>query len=325
MQQWLRISSLLVMAGMVGLLVTACGGGSTGAVTPAGVPSAIQGKSFYVNPATGSDTTGDGSVNAPYKTLTKAIQMASAIAATSGANIYAASGLYSTVSGETFPIKPTKGDNIIGTGIAQISGTGVATFGGGNLSGYALSYAVFFSSGVAANMTSMSIGGSQETIGVDNATVTLSNNSLSGSTDVAMVVSDGAHLTLSGNTVNNGVWGLLLADPTTVVVARGNSILTQNMDAIHIGYTSAVPGTALDLGTATNPGNNTILGSATGMGLNLANVSATSGVVQAVGNTWHPNIQGANFAGHYASAVIAAGTAYLAGNNYANPATAIQF
>jgi Right handed beta helix region/Protein of unknown function (DUF1565) len=67
-------------------------------------------------------------------------------------------------------------------------------------------------------------------------------------------------------------------------------------DAIRIDGSLA---STYDFGKAGDPGNNTILGAATDRtGLRLMQTGAT---VYAVGNTWTPNVQGADAAGHYAA------------------------
>ncbi|HZY96515.1 MAG TPA: DUF1565 domain-containing protein [Candidatus Cybelea sp.] len=93
---------------------------------PGPVPSTIAPLStIYVNPTTGSDTTGNGSTNKPYKTLTKAVAvLASAKSfAQGGVTISLASGDYSTANGEKFPIVVPKNVTINGTNF----GTGPKT------------------------------------------------------------------------------------------------------------------------------------------------------------------------------------------------------
>jgi hypothetical protein len=87
--------------------------GKPGPVPPTVTPLS----SIYVNPASGSDTTGNGSNSKPYRTLTKAVAvLASAKAfAQSGVTIFLAAGTYSTANGETFPIVVPTNVTISGT------------------------------------------------------------------------------------------------------------------------------------------------------------------------------------------------------------------
>jgi hypothetical protein len=71
---------------------------------------------LYVDARTGSDTTGNGSLTKPYKTLTKAVAVLTA-AKTIGPNgvaIHLANGDYNTANGEHFPITVTKSVTITG-------------------------------------------------------------------------------------------------------------------------------------------------------------------------------------------------------------------
>lgn len=65
----------------------------------------------YVDAALGSDSTGDGSVAAPYKSISHAVGMVGA-----GAYVHVAPGVYSpTTTGETFPLALPSSAQIVGT------------------------------------------------------------------------------------------------------------------------------------------------------------------------------------------------------------------
>jgi hypothetical protein len=71
----------------------------------------------------------------------------------------------------------------------------------------------------------------------------------------------------------------------------------------------------VDLGSAADAGSNTFTGNtSTGLRINLS----SAGAAQAVGNTWNPNVQGADGSGRYASPVQetgpASGANYIIGN-----------
>ncbi len=267
--------------------------------------------------------TNPGTLAAPFKTITKAINAASVVGPV---NIVVASGVYNVANGEVFPIKVANNENLIGAASAVITGGAPYKPAAGDLSVFAnLNFAVAFASGVIGSMTGFTVNGSMETVCIDNATVTLANNVFSGSGDVAISIVDGAQATLTSNTIGDGNWAVLITDATTKAQFRGNTFPSSLTQGVTIGYSTAVPLANVDLGTAASPGGNffTFASSVSAIGL-VQNVVA-GGVVNAVGNTWRANIQGVDAAGHYASQVIAAGTAAVAGNNYANPVGAIQF
>jgi hypothetical protein len=77
----------------------------------------------------------------------------------------------------------------------------------------------------------------------------------------------------------------------------------------------ALRGIVADLGTQADAGGNTFTGNtSTGLQINLSWV----GPVQAVGNKWNPNVQGADNTGHYTPPAQkterAGGTNYVIGN-----------
>lgn len=322
-----RILPLAVMTMPLTLLIlSACGGGGGGAGGGVSAPAVIA-PAFYVNAATGLDTNA-GTLAAPYKTITYAIKMSSAVAAAGIANIYVASGVYSAAAnGEVFPLMPTTGENLIGSGVADIEGAGNYTVAGGQLSGEIFSTTFVFASGVTGSMSGMSASGVAPTFVVaDNANVTLKNNSLlfpvTDNTKYAVWIVDGSTATISGNAISAWV-AIDTADAATKVVARGNSLT-----GTYAICTADLTATAsqLDLGTAASPGNNSILnGNVAYVPSSAANNWGTAGDagVNAAGNTWLPNVQGADSLGHYAAQSIAGPTT---GSNYdVAPAAGIKF
>jgi parallel beta-helix repeat protein len=79
---------------------------------------------LLVNPATGNDATADGSEQAPFKTITQALQVAR-----SGTVILLTPGIYSPESGETFPIALKPGITLQGN--PQTRGQGIVIQGSG--------------------------------------------------------------------------------------------------------------------------------------------------------------------------------------------------
>jgi len=103
--------------------------GQPGPVTPTIAPLS----SIYVDPTTGSDTSGNGSSTSPYKTLTKAVTVltSSKVLSPSGVTIYLSNGDYVAANGEKFPIVIPTGVTINGTnyGAGPTSGTFINGFG----------------------------------------------------------------------------------------------------------------------------------------------------------------------------------------------------
>lgn len=107
--------AIVAALGVAGVIAgTACTRwGQPGPVTPSVAPLA----SLYVDASTGSDVTGNGSLNDPYKTLTKAVTVLTSakVLSPSGVTIYVASGDYDTANGEKFPIVIPKSVTLSGT------------------------------------------------------------------------------------------------------------------------------------------------------------------------------------------------------------------
>jgi Protein of unknown function (DUF1565) len=108
---FLTAIAAIAAAGIVG--GTACTRwGQPGPITPTLAPLS----SIYVSATTGSDTTGNGSMSNPYKTLTKAVAVvvAAKTVGPNGVTIFLGSGNYDAANGETFPIVLPKSVNING-------------------------------------------------------------------------------------------------------------------------------------------------------------------------------------------------------------------
>jgi len=70
-----------------------------------------------------------------------------------------------------------------------------------------------------------------------------------------------------------------------------------------------------DLGTDADPGGNTLANNSTGEGL-IADGNAGATQINAVGNTWRPNQQGASATGTYTAATVTGPIAGPANSNY---------
>ncbi len=81
------------------------------------IPSLAPLSALYVDPVTGSDTTGNGSIAKPYRTLTKAVAVftAAKVLSPNGVIIHLGIGTYDAANGEQFPIVVSKTVTIQGT------------------------------------------------------------------------------------------------------------------------------------------------------------------------------------------------------------------
>ncbi|MBN2847910.1 MAG: cell wall-binding repeat-containing protein [Coriobacteriia bacterium] len=110
-----RRLGLLLAAILLFSMIPALGPPSAAAAAPADI---------WVSATTGSDTTGDGSAAAPFKTITKALSVAAAFD-----DIHVMPGTYNTALGETFPLDIPQHVSLLGEGppLPHIAGDGVHT------------------------------------------------------------------------------------------------------------------------------------------------------------------------------------------------------
>lgn len=96
--------------------------GKPGAIPPTLTPLT----SIYVNPATGSDSSGNGTPTKPYKTLTKAVDVLAMSKSLSpnGVTINLSNGDYTAANGEKFPIVVPKSVTIMGMSFGHGAGKG---------------------------------------------------------------------------------------------------------------------------------------------------------------------------------------------------------
>lgn len=109
---YFAVVAALAVGGIVG--GSACTRwGQPGPVPPSLAPLST----LYVDPVTGSDTTGNGSISKPYKTLTKAVAVLNSakVVAPTGVTIHLANGDYNAANGELFPIVVTKSVTLDGS------------------------------------------------------------------------------------------------------------------------------------------------------------------------------------------------------------------
>jgi hypothetical protein len=122
------VVAALAVAGVVS--GTACTRwGHPGPVPPTITPL----MSIYVDAETGSDTSGNGSIDKPFKTLTKAVEVldSSKSLSTSGVTIYMSPGDYDAANGEKFPIVIPTSVSLMGSGFGAGPTTGTFVNGQG--------------------------------------------------------------------------------------------------------------------------------------------------------------------------------------------------
>jgi parallel beta-helix repeat protein len=115
------LAALLLVAGSSTLILSQLKAGAAPTLT-AQVPA--NGTVIYVNSATGKDTAANGTIAAPYKTITFALSKA-----TAGTVVQVAPGNYSKDSGETFPLVLNSGVTLQGN--ESNKGEGILISGGG--------------------------------------------------------------------------------------------------------------------------------------------------------------------------------------------------
>ncbi|KHG38917.1 MULTISPECIES: DUF1565 domain-containing protein [Aphanizomenonaceae] len=115
------LTALLLVASSSTLIFSQLKAGASPTLT-AQVPAS--GTIIYVNSVTGKDTSGNGTTEAPYKTITFALSKA-----TAGTVVQVAPGNYSKDSGETFPLVLNSGVTLQGN--ESNKGEGIVIIGGG--------------------------------------------------------------------------------------------------------------------------------------------------------------------------------------------------
>jgi len=158
--------------------------------------------------------------------------------------------------------------------------------------------------------------------------VTLTNTTIRNVTDDAIVGS--AKVTITGGELSNngrggietvgGTWSLtnvaLKGDAVFAIYIQGDALTMRGCSVTgNPMFGVYIFGGTADLGTASSPGGNTFQGN----GLVGVDLDATSGTttVPAVGNTWRPNVQGADAQGRYTAGNVTGPVARNADDNFA--------
>jgi len=265
---------------------------------------------------TGSGTASDGGSDAgsdanpgtqalPFKTITHALTVA-----TSGSTVQAKPGVYDTLNnGETFPIVVPAGVLLIGdeatygAGVAGVAGSDTTIVGGGQVPAFPAGTSAAVQPGTGSTIAGFTITNNNPALSgrygvfLNNSTVTLRNNTVTGATHVVgvYVADDGGtpavpstnHVITGNRIVDNGPSsGEGLAFINGGAGSRvENNVITGN--GFGVDYEIAgVDGVDLGGGSALSAGRNTISCNAF-MDLFVAVSGTTSATIHAANNSWN--------------------------------------
>ncbi len=269
------------------------------------------GLTLFVDAVFGNDSSGDGSPEFPYRTISHAIEHSAR-----GDLIRVAPGTYSTTIGETFPIRIPEnvtvegdaGTRGQGTTATLITGGGTQTTSGGTNVNVAV---VIDGGGVLRGLTVTNPGG----VGVlvDNDTVTIEFNTVTGNGGDGLRHYVAGTSTIQNNTITSNTGNGIVTFDAAAPVIRQNNISSNTVDGVQANGSS-------------NPnlenGGNTLQGNG-GVGLFNNTGSVT---IKATANTWRVSVQGSNASGQYSAFLDTGPETYVAATNYAIAgAGAIQF
>jgi len=242
--------------------------GHPGAVPPTLTPLST----IYVNPTTGSDSTGNGSSTSPYKTLTKAVTVlaSSKSLSPSGVTIYLANGSYVAANGEIFPIVVPTGVTITGTNFGAGPSTGTFINGAGedtlleallHLSPHSAYATLEVETSASVSITQLYVGASQLSLPSSRAeysslddlgTISAGNSSfgaavISKEPDVNGVIVPGGSFTCSSCVMHANDFGVG-AFSVPVVTASPSSVVP-SINLSHSTGPSAIAAKSVDIQT----------------------------------------------------------------------------
>jgi hypothetical protein len=163
-------------------------------------------------------------------------------------------------------------------------------------------------------------GSASDAILLVDGTVTLNGATISNNKGAGVnLYNAAASLSATNSVIQGNVTGVRGYNDSPKITLRGTQVVGSTDDGI---YLFANDGTSVDLGTAASPGGNTFSGNNTSNGgfanLNVLSTPTTTPlVIDAIGNTWDPSIQGADTTGHFPAGTTftASSAASVAGKN----------
>lgn len=191
--------------------------------------------SIYVNPTSGDDNGGNGSENAPFKTITRALRLASA-----NSVIVLAPGTYSAQTGETFPIFMKPG--VILQGDPANKGRNTQIIGGGGyLSPTVGSQSITILGADEAAITGLTISNPTPRgygVWVESSSPIIADNTLTGSSHDGVSVNGNSSPVIRNNQFRqNGANGVTVFGSSTPEIS--DNIFENTGYGINIGGTSA--------------------------------------------------------------------------------------
>src|SRR6266853_776291 len=245
---------------------------SSGSATIDAIPAALTsnpcaGVTLYVNVSTGVDTN-PGTQASPFKTITKAMSVA-----TSGATVQVAPGIYNNLdlnTPELFPITVPAGVLLIGDEAGKGSGTSIV--GGGQVPGFPAGTGATVHPGTGSTIAGFTITDDNPALAgrygvfLSNSAVTLRNNTVTGATHVVGVyVSDDGAIPATPST-NHVITGNRIVDnaPASgeglafVTGGAGSKVENNVITGNGFGIEYEIAGADLGGGSALSAGGNTI-------------------------------------------------------------------
>jgi len=233
---------------------------------------------IYVDPGMGSDTSGEGTVGSPYKTIGRALLD---LEVGLRSEILLMAGTYSSASGEVFPIvitEPVRMENISGSVVIRGAGSYASAGAGENVSATVVvenndSYEI------ARIRDSITISNTDQGAGIwiEQSVVTLSGVGFSDS-ERGVLFWDSSGLVASCLIEGNSVAGIVLSNASSPRIR--SCVIRNNSIGVDI-YDISSP----NLGTPGDYGRNMIIQNDHA---DLCNQSASQ--IQAIGNTWDDDI-----------------------------------
>ncbi len=227
---------------------------------------------------------------------TTVLEMLDASVAEINTSTFTNTGLHGAGSSTAISLRGTAKVTIVGSTISQTYGQAISMES--PTASLTLKRVYFDRNGASINGASLYLYGSAS---IDSTTITNSG-------ERGIVLSQG-NFTIRNSLISG-------ASDRGIIVNGGVSLVLRNTNVSYTGTAvHLVASTSLaDIGTASDPGGNTFQNN-TKYGLQ-SDVTGTGPAVQAVGNTWTPNVQGAAANGRYAAQTVNGPTSASTPANY---------
>ncbi|OLP19537.1 hypothetical protein BST81_04505 [Leptolyngbya sp. 'hensonii'] len=184
----------------------------------------------YVNSTSGSDVTGNGSEQLPFKTITHALRLARP-----NSVILLASGFYSVETGEKFPLELKPGVTIQGD--PRLHGRGTLIYGGGNYTSPTLGNQNITLLGVnGAGLTGVTVTNPNTSgygLWIESASPIIVDNTFMGNKRDGISIAGQSAPVIQGNHFyQNGAQGITLQSNTPAALRSGNVAPTPSPGAL---------------------------------------------------------------------------------------------